>query len=179
MKKLVALLLAFALLFCSAFAETAETIEAAESAETAAPVPVPAGGPTRLAFEDGFVLDIPAGWQYYPVDEDMAARGVLYCLGDAFGERFLYIQSWESDCADIDSLKTRIEAEANPQTCGVYSFNGTDFVIYDLVEGDVSCCAALMDSGVLNFVFTPQSDAEFMVTATQIIASFGILADLG
>lgn len=174
MKKSLCMLLTLALLLCAACAETvqidvspaAEIIEATQAPESAEPV--------TLGFEDGFALELPAGWQYYPVNAEMAEQGVLYCLSDAEAARWLYIQSWTADCADIQELEALIAASA-PQTSGVYSFNGMDFVIYDLSEGDVSCCAALLDGRVLNFVFTPQSDAEYMGAVTQIIGSFSLL----
>ena len=105
----------------------------------------------------------------------MAQSGVLYCLSDAAANRWLYIQSWSTDCADIDALCALIRETAQPQTSGVYEFNGTQFVVYDLTEGDVSCCAALLGDRVLNFVFTPQSDSDFMVIAAQIIGTFAVL----
>lgn len=182
MKKFLCMLLALLMLLGMAFAkptaaDAAETPEAvAAPEESAAPIEEP-DSPVLLGFEDGFSLELPAGWKYYRITEEMAAQGVLYCLSDETSERWLYIQSWNTDCADIDSLKDLINRTAAPQTSGVYTFNGTDFVIYDLVEGDVSCCAALLDGRVLNFVFTPQSDAAFMATATQIIGSFGVLAE--
>lgn len=182
MKKFLCLLLSLLMLMSMACAEPAtsaavETPEASvQPEESAAPVQSPAL-PVRVGFEDGFSLELPAGWKYYTITEEMAAQGVLYCLSDESAQRWLYIQSWNTDCADIDSLQDLIERSAAPQTSGIYTFNGTDFVIYDLVEGDVSCCAALVDGRVLNFVFTPQSDAAFMATATQMIGSFGMLAE--
>lgn len=171
MKKILCLLFILLMLLGMAYAEPAAT----DAVETPAVSPAPAASVT-LGFEDGFSLELPAGWKYYTLTEEMAAQGVLYCLSDESTQRWLYIQSWDTDCTDIDALQDLIESSAKPQTSGIYTFNGTDFVIYDLVEGDVSCCAALVDSRVLNFVFTPQSDAAFMATATQIIGSFGVLA---
>ena len=128
-----------------------------------------------VAFEDGFSLELPGDWLHYEVSDEMAQSGVLYCLSDASGERWLYIQSWITDCADIDALCALIQQTAQPQTSGVYEFNGTQFVVYDLTEGDVSCCAALLGDRVLNFVFTPQSDSDFMVIAARIIGTFTVL----
>ena len=134
-----------------------------------------AEGTVRLGFEEGFMLELPEGWQYYNVNEEMAAQGVLYCLSDAEGGNWLYIQHWDSDCADTDALLELVNSAASPANSGKYSFNGVEFVVYDLEAGDVSCCATLMDGGILNFVFTPQSDAEFMVTAAQVIGSFTMM----
>lgn len=134
-----------------------------------------ATGPVTLAFEDGFTLEFPEGWLYHEISDEMAELGVYYALSDATGACQLYIQSWLSDCADMNTLKELIDRATHPQTSGVYSFNGTDFVVYDLSTGDVSCCAALKDGRVLNFVFTPQSDPDFMLTAAQIMSSYTAL----
>ncbi len=159
--------------------EPAPTGEASTSPEAddteVPPASTPEPAPITIAFEDGFSLELPGDWLHYEVSDEMAQKGVLYCLSDAAAERWLYIQSWITDCADIDALSALITETSNPQTSGVYDFNGTPFVVYDLTEGDVSCCAALLNGRVLNFVFTPQSDADFMVTAAQIIGTFTVL----
>ena len=163
----------------SAFAP-AEVITADAEDEPAASE-VPQQEPTvepsylTLAFEDGFSLELPEGWLHYEVSDEMAQSGVLYCLSDAAGARWLYIQSWSTDCTDINALCTLIQETSQPQTSGVYDFNGTQFVVYDLTDADVSCCAALLNGRVLNFVFTPQSDADFMVIAARIIGTFTAL----
>ena len=153
-------------------ADAEETPEATEASEKE-----PAAEPTylTLAFEDGFSLELPADWLHYEVSDEMAQSGVLYCLSDAAANRWLYIQSWSTDCADIDALCALIRETAQPQTSGVYEFNGTQFVVYDLTDEDVSCCAALLNDRVLNFVFTPQSDSDFMVIAARIIGTFSVL----
>jgi len=196
MKKALCLLLVLAALFCCAAAETAvepvieptaEAVPAEATAQaseetapveaTAEPISTPEAKFITLGFEDGFTLELPEGWKYYKTTSEMAEQGVLYCLSNADGDCWLYIQRWLTDCADIDALKELIDRAASPLTSGVYTFSGTDFVIYDLKDGDISCCAALLDGCVLNFVFTPQSDAEFMATATRIISSFTVSAD--
>ena len=201
MKQFICALLALMLLCCGALAQEADatteptpTVEAAaenvsgaiapaevvtssapEATEAATEEPDAAQDAVTLAFEDGFSLELPADWLHYEVSDEMAQSGVLYCLSDAAGERWLYIQSWTTDCADIHALCTLIQQTAQPQTSGVYEFNGTQFVVYDLTEGDVSCCAALLGDRVLNFVFTPQSDSDFMVIAARIIGTFTVL----
>ena len=157
--------------------ESSPSASATDEAETTtAPSiePIPTG-PVTLAFEDGFTLQLPEGWLYHEVSDEMAAQGVYYSLRDSTGVCRLYIQSWLSDCADMNALKELIDRTTSPQSSGVYTFNGTDFVVYDLSEGDISCCAALKDGRVLNFVFTPQSDPDFMLTAAQIMSSYTVL----
>ena len=185
---LCALLAAFLLLFACALAETEASepeILSAEVSEVpvATEAPAEAEGPfdakapagVRVGFEDGFALELPEGWRYHAVTEEMAEQGVVYCLSDAEGSGWLYVQNWLTDCATMDELKDLIDRTTQLQTSGIYNFNGTDFVVYDLTEGDVSCCAALLDGRALNLVFTPQSDADFMAVAAQILNTFQIL----
>ena len=201
MTKWICALLAAALaLSCAALAEPEATAAPAEilsieAVPVSTPTPQPEAGPSAapagegeaapveiqrakgvlLSFEDGFSLELPEGWLYHGLSAEMAETGVLYCLSDAEGAAWLYIQSWTTDCADMNALSALIERGTKPQTSGVYPFNGTDFVVYDLTEGDVSCCAALLDGRILNFVFTPQSDADYMATAAQIMSTFTVL----
>ena len=183
MKKLLCALLALTLLTGMALAETEATEEivdiAEESIETPEaseePIEPQASTAVRVGFEDGFALELPEGWLYHAVTEEMAEQGVVYCLSNAEGTGWLYIQNWQTDCETLDELKELIDRTALLQTSGIYSFNGTGFVVYDLSEGDVSCCAALLDGRALNLVFTPQSDADFMAVAAQILNTFEIL----
>ena len=201
MKQFICALLALMLLSCGALAQEADatteptpTVEAAsenvpgaiapaevvtssapEATQAATQEPAAAQSAVTLAFEDGFSLELPADWLHYEVSDEMAQSGVLYCLSDAAANRWLYIQSWSTDCADVDALCALIRETAQPQTSGVYEFNGTQFVVYDLTDEDVSCCAALLNDRVLNFVFTPQSDSDFMVIAARIIGTFSVL----
>ncbi len=129
----------------------------------------------RMGFEDGFCLDLPGDWQYYPVDDEMAAEGVTYCLSDANASRWLYIQHWGGACADAAELhELVIETEA-PKYSGIYSFNGLDCVVYDLADEDISCCCTLIDGRIINFMFTPQSDSVFMQLAAEIMASLNLI----
>ena len=183
MKKYLCALLALMLLVGMALAETEvteeivniveEAIDAPE--ESAEPLEQQAPAAVRIGFEDGFALELPEGWLYHAVTEEMAEQGVVYCLSNAEGTGWIYIQNWYTDCETLDELKALIDRTTLLQTSGIYTFNGTGFVVYDLSEGDVSCCAALMDGRALNLVFTPQSDADFMAVAAQILNTFEIL----
>ena len=125
-----------------------------------------------LGFEDGFALDLPADWLHYPLTKEMADMGVLYCLSDAAAEHWLYIQSWKTDCADMNQLLDVISAASDPGNSGIREFNGVEFIIYNIAAENISCCAAMVGDEVLNFVFTPQSDMDFMAKAVQIIGTF-------
>lgn len=175
MKKAVSLLLLLLMLAGSAahgedagFDLPAATVEASEA-------PVEEGEGIRIAFEDGFSLEFPEDWQYYAPDEDMRAADIHYCLSDGEGESWLYIGSRESALKSIDALHERILLDDEVRFSGVYSFGGVPFVVYDLAEGDVSCCAALLEGKELSFRFTPQSDSAFMALATQIMYSFALV----
>lgn len=129
----------------------------------------------RMGFEDGFCLDLPADWQYYPVDDAMAAQGVTYCLSDASGSRWLYIQHWGGECATVEELHALVKDTEAPKFSGVYSFNGLDCVVYDLADEDISCCCTLIEGKIINFMFTPQSDGAFMQVAAEIMASLNMI----
>ena len=163
MKKILCLIVTLMLLQ-SGIVRAEETPAATETPE--------AETGTLLGFDAGFALRLPDGWKCYEPDEEMQRNDILYCLSNADGTCWLYIQQWSSNCADIESLKTEIAQKAEPRTSGVYTYNGVDFVVYDLDEGDVSCCATLLNGEVINFAFTPQSDRDYMLTAIDIIGSF-------
>ena len=154
--------------------ETPSTVtsEEATDAPTAEATQEAAVETISLGFEDGFALDLPADWKYYPLTKEMADMGVIYCLSDAAAEHWLYIQSWKSDCTDMDQLLNVISAASDPGNSGIREFNGVEFIIYNLAAENVSCCAAMVGDRVLNFVFTPQSDMDFMAKAVQIIGTF-------
>ena len=157
--------------------EAEETAIVAEPTSSATPAPAETEAPAtvRMGFEDGFSLELPEGWLCHAVTEEMAEQGVVYCLSDAAGAGWLYVQLWTIDCEYLDELRDLIDRTTQIQTSGIYDFNGTNFVVYDLIEGDVSCCAALLNGKALNLVFTPQSDGDFMAVAAQILNTFEIL----
>lgn len=175
MKKAVSLLLLLMLAGCAAHGEEAGFDFPAAAVEASqAPAAEDSEG-VRIAFEDGFSLQFPEGWQYYAPDGDMRAAGIHYCLSDGEGESWLYIGSRESALESIDALHEQILLDDAIRFSGVYSFGGVPFVVYDLAEGDVSCCAALLEGKELSFRFTPQSDSAFMALATQIMYSFALI----
>lgn len=181
MKKTLCALLA---LLCMMAGSSATALAEATETEEIEIVPVQltteapaAKSGVLLGFEEGFALELPECWKCYAPDAEMRENDVSYCLSDADGARWLYIQRWASDRADIEALNQQIEQKAQPRTSGVYNYNGVDFVVYDLAEGDVSCCATLLNGDVLNFAFTPQSDREYMLIAIKIMGSFAIISD--
>ena len=193
MKKVLCMLIA-ALLCCTGFSALAEEVAiepaaietpanqaetpAAENTQATDAPQAPEADETAaqesisLGFEDGFALDLPADWKHYDLTKEMADMGVMYCLSDAKAERWLYIQSWRTGCTDMEALLEVISAASDPGNSGIREFNGTEFIIYNITAENVSCCAAMVDGRVLNFVFTPQDDMDFMAQAVQIIGTF-------
>ena len=129
----------------------------------------------RMGFEDGFCLDLPKDWQYYPVDDEMAAQGVTYCLSDASSACWLYIQHWGGECDTVEELHQIILETEAPRFSGIYSFNGIECVVYDLEDEDISCCSAIIDGRIINFMFTPQSDSAYMQLAAEIMGSLNLI----
>lgn len=187
MKKLLCVILAAIVLCCMGASaseidirpvqiETPASRNAAEAKTAESPAPVATREALNdsicVAFEDGFTLELPTDWKYYPLNAEMAEMGVIYCLSDADGERWMYIQSWKSECEDMSALMEVISAASDPDNSGIREFNGHEFIIYNVAAENVSCCAAMLGDRVLNFVFTPQNDMDFMAQAVQIIGTF-------
>lgn len=125
-----------------------------------------------LDFEEGFTITLPGDWVYYDLTQEMADKGVVYAMSDHSGTRQLFIQFWATDCANIEGLNTLITNTSTPPVSNIHEFNGIPFVVYDLPDENVSCAAALIGGKVMNLVFTPQSDSEYMLTAAGIMQSF-------
>ena len=133
-----------------------------------------AAEPIELWFEEGFGLSLPAEWVSYPVDEADQASGMRYALGDGSGERYLYIQLTPTDLHSADALNEAVDAVESFSKRGVLRFNGIDFTTFIDSEANASCCATLWGDQLLIFIFTPQSDADFMLVAPQIMETFRI-----
>ena len=123
-------------------------------------------------FAEGFGLTLPAGWVSYPVSEADQASGVRYALGDGTGEHFLYIQVTPTQLTTAAALTEAVDSEDNLTRSGALSFGGTDFVAFIDNARNASCCATLWGDSLAMFVFTPQSDSGFMLTATQVMETF-------
>ena len=125
-------------------------------------------------FEEGFGLSIPEGWVSYPVQAADQAEGVRYALGDGSGERFLFIQLKPTALRNADALSSAIEGEDGLTKTGELSFGGNRFVAFIDLAQNASCCATIWGDRLAVFMFTPQSDADFMLTATQLMQTFAI-----
>lgn len=127
----------------------------------------------RLEFEDGFALSLPADWVSYAVTPEQADAGYLYCLGSADGARLMYIQRWNTDCADMGELRAALEDRDEI----ILRSDGDEsaFLMYNFAEQDCSGCVTLLDGSILNLIFLPQSDAENMMIAATILESYEAL----
>lgn len=145
----------------------------AEPTEAAEPTPEPED--SQVWFEEGFGLTFPGGWVSYPVAEEDRESGVRYALGDGTGERSLYIQFKPTGAADVTALSEAVENTESLSKTGDLSFGGTNFVTFIDARQNASCCATIWGGEMLAFVFTPQSDSDFMLTASRLMESFKIM----
>lgn len=153
MKKLLCLLLALISLIPAAFAE--------ESAYVT----------RKVAFEDGFTLEIPSDWVCYALDPSLADSGFAYCLGSTDGKRMMYIQRWPSDQNTLDALRTTIENREEITLNESDISDDSNFVFYSFNDADACGCMTLYEDTVLNFIFMPQSDPSTMLIAAFLTAT--------
>lgn len=125
-----------------------------------------------LWFEEGFSLSLPEGWVSYAVNAEDATKGIRYALGDGQGDHFLYIQLVPTDIGDSAALERAVEASPDCSKTGNLSFNGASFVTFIDSARNASCCATLLNSRLLTFIFTPQSDSDYMLTVSRLMATF-------
>lgn len=198
MKKLLAMLLLAAMLFSAAMAETAVETEATEAPAEAEPTDEavaesddaldalpspdeveslaaeePAAEPATVWFEEGFCLTFPAGWVSFPVSDADRAHGLCYALGDGTGGHYLYIQIKTTEFADAKALAAAVDEAESLTKTGTLKLNNTDFTCFIDANNNASCCALIRNASLVIFAFAPQSDADFMLTATQIMESYG------
>lgn len=125
-----------------------------------------------LWFEDGFSLSLPEGWVCYPVSAADAEKGMRYALGDADSTHFMYIQRQPTTLADMDALDAAIEAHEGYEKTSELNFNNQSFLAFIAPAQNISACVTLFDGDLLAFIFTPQDDSAYMLTATGIMESF-------
>lgn len=152
--------------------------EAPEAPDEAAELPAPSEvealtaepSDIELWFEEGFGLDLPQGWVSYPMEG--ASSAIRYALGDGSGEHFLYIELQPTALEAVSQLSETVEGAEAMEKTGELVFGDTTFVTFIDASRDVNCCATLWGDQLLTFAFTPQSDADYMLTATRIMGSF-------
>ena len=157
-------------------AEDADAPEAEDIPETeSTEQPVEAGEDFELWFEEGFSLTLPEGWVSYAVSDLDRAGGVRYALGDGSGERSLYIQFTDTSIKDVGALSEAVEATDGLNQTGDLNFGGVDFVAFIDATQNASSCATILNGMLTVFVFTPQTDSDFMLTASRVMESFNVL----
>ena len=87
----------------------------------------------------------------------------------------LYIQFKPTRMTDIDALTEAVESTDGLDKTGTLTFGGTDFVAFIDARQNASCCATLWGDELAVFAFTPQTDSDFMLTASQLMESFSTL----
>lgn len=146
-----------------------------EAGTTDEPEATPEPEDSELWFEEGFGLTLPGGWVSYSLSDEDRESGIRYALGDGTGARNLYIQFKAVSVADIAALSEAVENTEGLSKTGDLTFGDTGFVTFIDARQNASCCATLWNDDMLAFVFTPQSDSDFMLTASRIMESFRIL----
>ena len=153
MKRILCCLIAILMLSVTALSET--------SANT-----------VRLEFENGFSLSLPSDWGSFAVSPELKEAGFIYCLGSADAAQLMYIQNLEGEYANFDALQAVFETRPEiVLRSTVEAASGRPFLLYNFAEEDCSGCAALYEGSVINLLFMPRSDADFMLTAAAIIDS--------
>lgn len=152
---------------------TVSALDALPDPEEVIEMTAQAGGETHTVwFDEGFGLDVPEGWVSYRVSEEDRAKGVRYALGDGSGEHYLYIQIESTGLHTAAELAQAVDGEDGLDKTGNLVFGGTDFVAFIDSAQNASCCATIWGNRLVMFVFTPQTDADYMMTATQLMETF-------
>ena len=166
-------------------AEAAETpaADGAEGADmpdatTEAPeeaTPAPTDAPEKrfdLWFEEGFGLAIPEDWVSYPVSEADRQAGLRYALGDGSDARFFYICFQSTRLERPEALSAMIDADEALEKTGDLTFGDVPFVAFIDHARNASGCAMLWGGDIVTFLFSPQTDMDYMMTATEIMETF-------
>jgi len=156
MKKLICMLLALLILSCPVIAQSAETF--------------------TLWFDEDFSLDLPSDWVSYPVSAGDKANDIRYILGNSEGTRHMYILSRPTVYSSIEALNEAVAADEIFEKTGDLVFDGYSFIAFALPGQDVSGCMTLHNGNLLTFVYSPQSDSEYMMLAASIMDTFRSIA---
>ena len=129
--------------------------------------PAEGGEAFALRFAEGFSLTLPAGWVSYPLEDGT----IRYALGDGAGH-YMYVLAQAAAFDSVDDLRAAIDARADLGKASPLDLNGQPFAAFIAPELNASGCATLLGGELVTFLFTPQDDSEFMLTAAQIMASY-------
>jgi hypothetical protein len=120
-----------------------------------------------LRFDEGFTLSLPEGWVSYPALEGP----IRYILGAGDGARFLYILVQPAPDGGFEAMRAAIEANADCGSTSPLDLNGRAFAAFIAPRLNASGCATMVDDKVVMFLFAPQDDSEYMLTAAGIMGS--------
>lgn len=129
-----------------------------------------------LWFEEGFSLDLPEGWVSYPADEAARSGDIHYILSDSTASRYMYILYRPTTYEDISQLDAAISADKGYEKTGDLVFDGRSFIAFSIPGQDTSGCMTLHEGNLLTFVYTPQSDSDYMMLAASIMDTFNSIA---
>lgn len=121
-----------------------------------------------VRFDEGFSLDLPEGWVSYPISDPE----IRYALGDGSGERYLYILAQPAAFEDFEAMQAALDAREDLGKTSVLDLNDQSFAAFIAPDLNASGCSTLWNGEMLTFLFTPQSDTDFMLTVAGIMASF-------
>lgn len=127
-------------------------------------------------FEEGFSLDLPQGWVSYPADNNAQLSDIRYILSDGDGDRYMYILYRPTTYTDIAALDTAVAADPAFEKTGDLVFDGHSFIAFAMPGQDSSGCMTLHNGHLLTFVYTPQSDSEYMMLAASVMDTFRSIA---
>ncbi len=156
MKKLLSVLLVLALCCCALLTfATADTINITFD-----------GVWYNFSFY-GFSLYLPSYWYEYESSE------VAYVFGNQRGTQTMIVDVLGSDYYSMNNLYQSMSSNRNFQGVEYLTFNGIDFVTYDMPNEDAYGLVTLSEdrSLVYYFEFSPYNDDELTNLAVQIMAS--------
>ena len=171
MKKMLAMLLAV-LTLCFGAAAMAESVpEVDDAAEQAALTDLTANG--QLIEGDGFQFYIPADWEAAELTDEETETGYVFAAASADEANQLIITYQALDAAKTAEEVQPGLAEVYP-TATVMDLNGTSVVAFHDADEDVLGIVVMdtVDPGYYIFMFTPDSDADFLPVADAIAASY-------
>lgn len=125
----------------------------------------------RINFEGGFSLSVPSDWVSYEADDEARAQGIGYVLGSVDGSRLMYVQQWQTERETLKELEEALRSQEDVQILTGDLGGDKAFLMYAMNDRDCTGCLTLHAGTVLNLMFTPQSDAEFMAMAAAIMDS--------
>ena len=162
MKRILALVLAFMMVFSLAAAVAETPVVAIESLYDGA----------WVKFEDGFELYLPADWYEFECSTEMNAQGIFYMAGteDLSYCCTLAWQPMEADCS-IEELQAEM-VKTYPDA-SVVDVNGVALIAYVDVENNLLNCVALdaTEPGFYLFAFSPADDENFSTLAALIAST--------